>query len=429
MELLIGFAKKDITPAVGIELCGYGFFFNRKSTGVLEPINARAMAWSYGDLRGVVIELEVLCITKQSALKIKELVYMACGIPVENIIVTCLHNHSAPCTCDMLGYGEPNVEYIAEFICRSSNAAIEACKNMKSSTLEYVTVPVQGIGYNREVENGVADPELRMLRVKSGDKLLGFLANYACHPVVLNRDTFQISSDFIGVAFNRICKKYNVEGLFLQGACGDINSVYFSEPEEKSLPQLKELSAKFAHFIEQALICENAEKIEVDHVSMISKEVDLPFEKSDKWLMFRHLRLIQAISVYCDCLPKEIRKEVIFEKESCEAIWEKMEKGVCENLTTLMQALRFGQFIIIAQPSELFYQYQKKVFDTYKGYRMMMAGYSNDYIGYIPPAEMYENYTAAAHWVPFVLRLPSFRKDVGKVFLKHMLDTIDAVIE
>ena len=53
MEL--GFAKSDITPRVGVELCGFGPFLNRHSVGVRGELWARAMAVRVGEKRAVVI--------------------------------------------------------------------------------------------------------------------------------------------------------------------------------------------------------------------------------------------------------------------------------------------------------------------------------------------------------------------------------------
>ena len=39
-----GFGKVEITPRVGVELCGFGPYLNRHSTRVVEPLYARAMA-------------------------------------------------------------------------------------------------------------------------------------------------------------------------------------------------------------------------------------------------------------------------------------------------------------------------------------------------------------------------------------------------
>lgn len=41
--LKIGMARTDITPPVGVELCGYGYYLARQNTGVLDTLYARAL--------------------------------------------------------------------------------------------------------------------------------------------------------------------------------------------------------------------------------------------------------------------------------------------------------------------------------------------------------------------------------------------------
>ncbi|HRT93786.1 MAG TPA: hypothetical protein P5532_05150, partial [Planctomycetota bacterium] len=56
----IGFAKNDITPRVGVELCGFGPFRCRKSIEVRDHLWARAMALELGGLRQVLVALDLI---------------------------------------------------------------------------------------------------------------------------------------------------------------------------------------------------------------------------------------------------------------------------------------------------------------------------------------------------------------------------------
>ena len=40
--MLIGYSEVDITPPVGVELCGYGYYPGRISTGISDPLFVRA---------------------------------------------------------------------------------------------------------------------------------------------------------------------------------------------------------------------------------------------------------------------------------------------------------------------------------------------------------------------------------------------------
>ena len=59
----IGFAKRDVTPRVGVELCGFGPFLCRKSTAVRDRLWARAMAIEHGGQRMVLVACDLAGVT------------------------------------------------------------------------------------------------------------------------------------------------------------------------------------------------------------------------------------------------------------------------------------------------------------------------------------------------------------------------------
>jgi hypothetical protein len=54
-ELRVGYGEKVITPPLGIDLCGYGFYLGRKAESVLDDLKARALVLQSGDQSLVLI--------------------------------------------------------------------------------------------------------------------------------------------------------------------------------------------------------------------------------------------------------------------------------------------------------------------------------------------------------------------------------------
>lgn len=427
-EFLAGFSTEDITPPVGTELFGNNSL--RVSTGVLEPLYARAMAWKSGNTKGVIITCDLCLLSRDYVLEIRKSVFSSCGILFENIMVCCLHTHSGPNTCSNFhAHGEINPGYVKGLPGRIADAAVKAFALMEPSTLEYCEQPVEGIGCNREYEDGKTDPCIRMLLVKSKGRLKGFIANYSCHPVVMNCFTYLISSDFVGIAMNRVMEKYDVTGLFLQGSCGDINSLYFNNPQEQALPQLKLLSERFANYLESGLKASNP--VEVDLMKTASFEVALPFDRLSKPLLLRHLKLVDEMLGYKE-LPVEARRSLLFEKTGFEGIWKHYDSDGSESWKVEIQAFRFGDVIIAANPGELFYSIQEKIFDAVRPYKIMLAGYSNDSVGYIPTADKFDVsqriFPYSVYWVPIAFSKPPFRQDVGEILSDGITGMIKSLI-
>jgi len=102
----LGFAKSDLTPRVGIELCGFGPFINRHSIAVRDRLWARAMAVEVGEKRAVIISNDLVMVAAEDTARIRQIIGEATGLAPECIMVHCTHTHSGPNTSQMLqGWG------------------------------------------------------------------------------------------------------------------------------------------------------------------------------------------------------------------------------------------------------------------------------------------------------------------------------------
>ena len=56
----IGYAQRDVTPAPGEELAGYGFYINRRAEATLDPVYARVCAFRDGRRQAVLVQLDLI---------------------------------------------------------------------------------------------------------------------------------------------------------------------------------------------------------------------------------------------------------------------------------------------------------------------------------------------------------------------------------
>jgi len=107
-----GFGKVDITPRVGVELCGYGPYLCRSSTRVLEPLFAPGVGVEQGALRWVVVSCDLIAVNTPTVRRVRALVRAATGLRDDQIMVHCTHTHSGPCTLpELIGWGAPDELY------------------------------------------------------------------------------------------------------------------------------------------------------------------------------------------------------------------------------------------------------------------------------------------------------------------------------
>ncbi|HOS42499.1 MAG TPA: neutral/alkaline non-lysosomal ceramidase N-terminal domain-containing protein, partial [Armatimonadota bacterium] len=216
----IGFGKVDITPRVGVELCGFGPFINRHSIGIRDRLWARAMAVRHGGTTLALVSCDLIAVSEGITRRTRELVRAARGLPDDAVMVHCTHTHSGPCPSPLIGWGDADLPYLEVLPTRLARACCAAMDHLTTAELRHATAPCEGIGLNREYDRDAppldkvlrddwrpAKPELtdtacHVITAHAGDRLLGFLSYFGCHPVTCCQQTRYLHGDYCGVATN-----------------------------------------------------------------------------------------------------------------------------------------------------------------------------------------------------------------------------------
>src|SRR4030095_7184480 len=92
-EFRAGFAERDITPEIGMEVPGgYGKVFAKR---IHDPCKARIAVFDDGKKRVVLVGLDALFIRRADVLAVRRLVTERCGIPGEHVMIGASHSHSS----------------------------------------------------------------------------------------------------------------------------------------------------------------------------------------------------------------------------------------------------------------------------------------------------------------------------------------------
>ena len=62
-----GFGLAEITPPMGVELAGYGYYLQRKCDSVRDPLYARAVILESGEQRQLIVSCDVLGLSQEVA--------------------------------------------------------------------------------------------------------------------------------------------------------------------------------------------------------------------------------------------------------------------------------------------------------------------------------------------------------------------------
>jgi hypothetical protein len=271
----VGFGRSDITPRLGVQLAGYGPYRNRAATEIMAPLHARAVWIQQGREKALIVSLELCGLGRELDQLIREQVAGSVGLSPDQVFLSVTHTHSAPSVGGMYGWGEADPLYVETLPARVVPAVREAKRRAIAAEWRHVEAPCEGIAVNRETDGGFAlnanfderikagwrpdhpeqtDPTVRILAAYAGDRLIGLLHHFGCHPVVYGEKTNAIHGDFVGVASGWLEQEFHgAVAVFLPGALGDINPKLNHRPPGESRRALRVIGRQYARTIERGL--------------------------------------------------------------------------------------------------------------------------------------------------------------------------------
>ncbi|WP_409341352.1 neutral/alkaline non-lysosomal ceramidase N-terminal domain-containing protein [Paenibacillus sp. MBLB4367] len=270
MELLLGTAKRDITPEYPIALAGYS---GRKGAmeGVNLPIFLRIALFGQESERGLhkqlVASADIIWWGNERMEPLRSKLAERFGLRKEDVILAASHSHSGPQTTAKL----PLVGQMDENYVRSLEEKLYEGVEVAQANMEPVTAELGrghcSVGVNRrKIVDGRAlfepnpagphDDEVTVVRFrKAGGEPKALFVHYTCHPTVTNAN--KLSAEFSGFAMAEIERQLGGDAvsLFLQGCCGDIRPALVRDGQfyAGNESDVKELGGRLAEAVGSVL--------------------------------------------------------------------------------------------------------------------------------------------------------------------------------
>ena len=440
----IGLSKIDITPLVGYELAGFGHYLGRRSIGIFNPLYASALAVEDHGGAAILISCDLLLVTAAQAAQTRDFIAEATALDPDCVVVCCTHTHSGPATGAFYSLGMPHLPYVENLPWRIAQAGIQAYERMQDAAIFHAEVPCEGISYNRVMNprpdrslvaqmgwsvqlEGPVDHTAHVVKFMAEGQMLGFFSYHSVHPVICCAQSRIIHGDFVGVATNKVQREYpGTLGIFLQGACGDINPGYCHNDQETSIRDLEDFSDRYAEVIRRGLA--EAKQIEGSGVATTRKVAYIPQTPPDRDEMERNIRDIEAWLCTEDAeADQRLKNGKVADLEG----WRKMLAILNETPRPVrevdLMAVRFGDLTLVSNPFELFNGIKNQVQANLSPKRALVLGYANDYIGYAPVASEYKKEGSgglggsyAAYQVPRFIGEPPFGPHLEQILVDEM---------
>lgn len=426
--LWAGAAKRDITPPLGVELCGYGVFLGRRSTAVHDPLYCRALVLENDQGRFIVVENDIIGITADIAATVRRALRERLGSMDDHVLMACSHTHSGPNTVHLIGWGEPDSAYVASLPDLIVTTVEQAAAALRPARLGVGRGLLENVASNRvqTTGTGLVDPELTVIRVDDhAGRTLAAVVHFSAHPVTLGPANTQTSGDFAGAACRLLEQHFGggAVALFLNGACGDINVEQWAKTPEEGFP----LVEQYGHLVAEAA-AEIAGEITLSadpRMAACTSLVQLPLAVPDRaW--------IDAEAERGRDQSKErllvVRNAHFYEQWHAEMA-AKLQQAQ-SHMPVELQVLRLGECVLAAQPSELFTYFGLLIKQRSPHRHTVVVGYANDCIGYVPRPQDYEGSGFggyAARLAPKILGNFEFRPEVGHVLSEGLLTLLQTV--
>lgn len=457
LALLAGVAQTDITPPLGIEMCGYGWYEKRVCTEVLDRLYARAVWLEAGGQAVAILACDLCMLDLAMHEAVARQLAAACGLRSRDLMICASHTHSGPATQFTVGWGERDPGYMARLPAALAETVLAARAAAVPARWGAARVRVSDIGVNREqpaiAPLDTAAQLFRLDRAAEGTPL-AVLYNFGAHGVARYPFTSRISADWPGLAAAAIADAMgDAPALFLQGPCGNVNA--HDMTFNRRAPELRQkvcdmragdVARRFSDQVLPAL--KGLQTSMPPRLRTLWKVIELPCVPSDRAEMERRLREHQPLADSMTLAQLRPLHERLRDETAAEIAWREARWNVdyarrqLELLAAAppyacpapIQLLQLGDAVLVGWPGEIFVELGLELRQRSPFPLTFVASFANDNVGYIPTAAAYESKGKGndfgrypRDFTHFVYgRLP-FREDVGRMLLDETMGLLNAL--
>lgn len=232
-----GIGRANITPPLSAPHAGWGAQTHIYADGVENDLWATVLAISDGQRTAVLVELDLVIISREESDTIRSAVAEILDIPVESVRVAVSHNHAGPppSSWSWMPEGRDALRsYYQVLPSLVSGAALYAWRT-RSPARVGVGHGESNIAVNRREiaptgqtvtgvnHDGPIDPDLLVTRIDALDgSPIAVILGYTMHPTTMGPTNRMVTPDWPGHLKRVVERNTGAMSLFVQGATGDI---------------------------------------------------------------------------------------------------------------------------------------------------------------------------------------------------------------
>ncbi len=403
-KLLAGYGEADLKAPLGASMPGY--FTDRKATGVLDPLKARAIVLDRGDVQGALVALDLVGLGAEQAMACRQAVAKATGLPAGNVWIHATHTHTgvmvprrftsdAESIVPDIYVGEVDQAWVSQLPDRVVDAVQAAKRASRGSSPQLGQSVAPHLAFYRRFKMkdgsvrtnpgrdnpevvgpaGEVDPTVTVLRFPESKALL---VVFGLHPDVIGGTLY--SADYPYHLVTRLREQFGQDWgvLFLNAACGNINHIDVSNPSQK---KGYEESTRIGRALGDAAIkaVEKAEPLMVEALGFASRVVPSRLRTVPEDVVKEAERLLKED-------PSNARSfNGLFAPAAVVLGRTKDREQPAE-----IAAMRLGSMALVGMPGEIFVELARQVQHDSPFDPTRVIGLTNGSLGYIPTKLGYE---------------------------------------
>ncbi len=418
-QFLAGFSRVNVTPPMGVSINGY--FFDRFVDGVLDELEANAVAMELGSKRAIIVAVDNCEIDQYTMDKFRTAISQACNLPVEAIMVHTTHTHVAP----FVGKDPVNpkirgeAEYENYLTRQLAAAAVRAFADLKPAKVGWAIGSAPNISFIRRFRMddgsirtnpgignphivapiGQVDEELNVVRMvrDGGDEIV--IANFGVHPDTIGGCA--VTADFPGFARRTLERALpGVKCVFFNGAQGDVNHINVKakggDMNGLEISGFDDVGRGYEHAAHMGRVIAGGilqvytkvNFVPVESLRFAERKVDLPSNMPTAEELVQATKFVELHEAGRDCdIPYEGMELTTVVAESLRM--KQLEHGP-ETFSLRLTALAIGPIVMLAIPGEPFTGIGRAIKKESRYAMTMPCCLTNGSEGYFPMQEAYD---------------------------------------
>ena len=400
------FAQADITPDFQVELIGC-YREDSKSQGVLHSLYVQVLVLEFRGKNYCLIAIDSLGLTTTLSNELRSIVAKQLETSISCVMLGCSHTHSAPAPLSPVN-GERYFRLMRDQIKKCVAEALEKLQPCKAGW----AITNTQIGENRREGCTTVDNRLGALKIinfATGCPIAVIL-RITAHANILMSCNNMVSSDYFGVAREKLQNYFLCPVVLIQGAAGNVKPAGVDKILGGSIPDLDRITGILLNSAKQLRF----NMMEVNNLQMYSKKFDY----------------------YSDVPSEEEAEQIADDAKESGGIDGSEWLKECERLRKSGVALQVQegeiQFFNLnggcfcGVPDEIFCEISLEASKLAYAPYLFLNGYTNGCTGYIPHREEwvkggYETLYSYLQYFQFHGHVMPFQKDTADRLVKLVL--------